>query len=476
MALTTMPTINYSGVESLSRIAQFTEKMLTAGLDRRVAEGFAYYYAQLEAGATGYIAGDSAQPVSDLPTYSRLTDRHAVRGIACLDRLVVLKLNGGLGTSMGMKAPKSLVEVKQGLSFLDITVGQIRRLRQNYGVRAPLVLMNSFRTEAATHQALASLDDFGQDVPSGFTQNMFPKVWKSDLSPVDWPADRAHEWNPPGHGDLYAAIVTSGMLEKLLSAGYEYAFVSNIDNLGAIFDPAILGYLASEEIPFLMEVADRTHADRKGGHLAQRADGRLILRESAQCPPEEAETFQDISLYRYFNTNNLWIHLPTLARISRERSGVLGLSLIRNEKPVDPTQPDSPRAYQLETAMGSAIEVFDGAQALAAPRSRFLPVKRNTDLLALMSDAYVMSDEHTIALSPSRHSEPLITLDPRFYHLIDDLKLRFPHGAPSLIGCSSLSITGDVRFGRDVVLRGDVVIENRGDEPLQIADGSALCG
>src|SRR5690606_26731533 len=145
-----------------------------------------------------------------------------------------------------------------------------------------------------------------------------------------------------------------------------------------------------KQLPFLMEVADRTRADSKGGHLARRPDGQLILREIAQCPPDELEKFQDIDRYGYFNTNNLWLHLPTLRKILDERKGVLGLPLIRNEKPVDPTNLKSYRVYQLETAMGSAIAVFPGAQAVCVPRTRFLPIKKNNDLLVLWSDAYCL--------------------------------------------------------------------------------------
>ena len=105
------------------------------------------------------------------------------------------------------------------------------------------------------------------------------------------------------------------MLDTLLANGYEVAFVSNADNLGAELDPLPLGYFVSERLPFLMEVADRTAADRKGGHLARRkSDGRLALRESAQCPDEDTDAFQDVDRHRYFNTNNLWINLRRAPR------------------------------------------------------------------------------------------------------------------------------------------------------------------
>ena len=89
------------------------------------------------------------------------------------------------------------------------------------------------------------------------------------------------EWNPPGHGDIYIALETSGILEKLLQADYRYAFISNIDNLGATLDTEILAYIESHSLPFLLEVTKRTEMDRKGGHLARHKNGHLVLREAA---------------------------------------------------------------------------------------------------------------------------------------------------------------------------------------------------
>lgn len=461
--------------------AAFEAKMEAAGMPPLVIHVFHYYYNLLLAGATGYITDDEVSPATALPDYEALDDRYAAAGIGVLDKVVVIKLNGGLGTSMGMDGPKSLVTVKDGLSFLDITVKQILRLRAEHDVRIPLVLMNSFNTRQATEDALAQLDEFEQEIPTGFLQHKVPKVWVKNQRPVDWPQNPEKEWCPPGHGDIYPALVTSGILDKLLDQGYEYAFVSNSDNLGAVLDPQILGYFAEERLPFLMEVANRTLADRKGGHLARRNDGQLILRESAQCPPDEQERFQDINHFRYFNTNNLWIHLPTLRTVLEERNGVLGLPLIRNEKPVDATRPDSPRVFQLETAMGSAIAVFEGAQAMRVPRSRFVPVKKNNDLLALQSDVYRLTPEHHLELNPKRTAgeprrPPLIELDDDFYGLIDDLQLRFPHGAPSLVECTSLRIEGDVQFGQNVTLVGDVHLRNTGAEPMFIEDGACIEG
>lgn len=460
--------------------AEFATKMQQAQLPELIVNVFHHYYEQLVRGATGYIYQDEAQPVATLPDIDHLTSEFATAGHAALDRTVVLKLNGGLGTSMGMEGPKSLLPAKNNASFLDIIVAQVQQLRDTTAARLPLVLMDSFTTQKDTLAALADHEDFVQDLPFDFLQHKVPKVRKDDFAPAHWPSDPDKEWCPPGHGDLYAALVTGGMLQALLDTGYEYAFVSNSDNLGATLDLEILGYFVLNRLPFLMEVAERTPADRKGGHLAQRPDSQLILRELAQCPPEEQALFQDITRYKYFNTNNLWVHLPTLRQVLDDREGVLGLPLIRNEKPVDPTDPQSYRIYQLETAMGSAIAVFQGAQALRVTRDRFIPVKKNSDLLLLWSDVYILTAEYHLTLNPARQTlqptPPLIELDDRYYQIIDDMRARFPHGAPSLLECTALSVEGNVFFGKDVVLKGKVQIVNEGETPMWIADGAILQG
>ncbi len=471
------PTTNKkeSDTQSAARFAPFAAKMRAAHLPEIAIKTFRYYYDKLLRGDTGYISGQTAQPVSDLMRKEDLAP-YRQAGREALQQLVVIKLNGGLGTSMGMTGPKSLIEVKDGLTFLDIVVRQILHLRARSGARVPLVLMNSFNTHQASLDALERYPSIGSDIPLDFLQHKEPKVWTEDLTPAEWPEDDDKEWCPPGHGDIYPALISSGMLEQLLDAGYEYAFVSNIDNLGATVDEEILGYFAQEKLPFLMEVTRRTPADRKGGHLAVDLQGHLLLREIAQCPPEELEEFQNIDHYRYFNTNNLWIHLPTLRRVLDEQDGLLGLPMIRNEKPVDPTQPDSPRVYQLETAMGLAISAFPKAQALNVPRQRFRPVKTSSDILVLWSDAYELTDSFRIDLIDERSDEPLVELDERYYALFADLEKRFPHGAPSLRFCDRLIVEGDVTFGKDVVVKGDVTVRQPGSAAYTVADGTILTG
>jgi UTP--glucose-1-phosphate uridylyltransferase len=390
---------------------------------------------------------------------------------------VVIKLNGGLGTSMGMTRAKSLLEVKDGLSFLDIIARQVLGLRRRHGVRLPLVLMNSFYTQGDTLAALARHPELAADVPPAFVQNKEPKIRTDDLQPVEWPPDPSLEWSPPGHGDLYTALVTSGMLETLLEHGYEHAFVSNADNLGAVLEPRVLGWIAAERIPFAMEVCERTEADRKGGHPARRRGGGLVQRETAQTPEEDLASFQDTSRWRFFNTNNLWMDLRRLAEALEARDNILGLPMIVNRKTVDPADKSTPEVFQLETAMGAAIAVFDDARVVHVPRARFAPVKTTDDLLVVRSDAYVLTDDAEVVLAPERSDgPPYVELDPDHFKLLRDFEARLPAGPPSLVGCDRLVVRGDVVFGRGVVVRGAVEVRQEGAEPLRIEDGAVLEG
>jgi UTP--glucose-1-phosphate uridylyltransferase len=444
------------------------EKMREEGVGEAAIDTFAHYYEQLREGASGMLPESEIEPVTDLPALDDLPEGDP----ALVDAAVVIKLNGGLGTSMGMTKAKSLIEAKDGKTFLDIVVGQVLGLRERFGARVPLVLMNSFATRDDSLAALREHPEIESDVPLDFLQNKVPKVRADDLQPVSWPKDPRLEWAPPGHGDLYTALLTSGMLDELLGHGYRYAFVSNSDNLGAVLEPRILAWVAGGEIAFAMEVARRTAADRKGGHIARRRGDGLLLRETAQTPEEDLEKLQDVNRHPYVNTNNLWVDLEALRDTLEARDGVLGLPIIVNRKTVDPGEPDSPAVVQLETAMGAAIGVFDGAQAVHVPRRRFAPVKTTNDLLALRSDAYVLRDDHRVELAPEREEPPVIDLDDAFYKLIREFEDRFPAGPPSLVECLRLAVTGDVTFGRDVVVRGEVTVEG----PAKIEDGSVLSG
>ena len=447
------------------------DKMRREGLPEAAIESFKHYYAQLRAGESGLLPDSDLDPVGKVTEVAELPRPNDG---APLDRAVVIKLNGGLGTSMGLTRTKSLIEAREGLTFLDVIARQTLALRLRHGVRLPLVLMNSFHTRDDTLAALQRYPDLPvDDVPLDFVQTRVPKLRADDLHPISWPQSRALEWCPPGHGDLYTALLTSGMLQSLLDHGYEYAFVSNADNLAAVLQPAILAWFAAARVPFAMEVVVGTESERKGGHIARRADGRLVLREIAQVPEEDAASFRDLARWRYYNTNNLWINLATLAELLAARRGVLGLPLIVNRKTVDPGDPGSPEVIQLETAMGAAIAVFDGARALCVPRARYAPVKTTNDLLVLRSDVYALADDARVELAPKCGGRPpFVDLDPDHYRRIADFEARFPAGPPSLVACERLVVRGDVTFGAGVAVRDSV--ELRADAPLRIEDGAVL--
>jgi UTP--glucose-1-phosphate uridylyltransferase len=454
----------------------FRAKMEAEKLPPLVIETFRHYYSKLLGGGSGLISEEEIEPITAhaLPTFSTVSD-YADKGRQALRNTAIIKLNGGLGTTMGLDGPKGLLTVKGELSFFDIIALQVRALNQKMDTRIPLIMMNSFSTHAATVDYMARYGDLRTEVDSFFLQHKFPKVVKQTLEPASWPLNPKLEWNPPGHGDIYTALATSGILQQLLSRQVHYAFISNIDNLGAMMDPGLLGYFASHDFPFMMEVALRSAMDRKGGHLARRiADRQLILRELAQTPHDEIDEFQDIDKYRYFNTNSLWLNLRHLDRLLKKRS-IVDLPMIRNEKFLDPRDTSSPVVYQIESAMGAAISLFSEATAVVVPATRFMPVKRCEELLVLRSDRFTLADDYVMRPSAISTSQPVsVSLDPKHFGTIDLLNQRFAAGVPSLAGCSSLTVRGDVWFGRNITIRGDIIIENLSPRPVHLPDNMMI--
>ena len=236
----------------VKRFKPFEERMKRARLDTLVTTTFRHYYYQLLGGGTGLIDHSQIDPVDGIPDVEQLED-YSRAGQCALGKTVVVKLNGGLGTGMGMEKAKSLLEVKKGLSFLDIIARQLLHVRSRYECSMPLILMNSFYTRADSLAVLENYPLLKNTLPLDFVQHKIPKIDQHSLTPVNWPDNPELEWCPPGHGDLYMALVTSGMLDALLAQGFEYAFISNADNLGAVMDIQILGYCASHNLPLLFK-------------------------------------------------------------------------------------------------------------------------------------------------------------------------------------------------------------------------------
>lgn len=378
-----------------------------------------------------------------------------------LGKLVVIKLNGGLGTSMGLTRAKSLIPVKDGDNFLQIIRKQILRLRERSGTAIPLLFMDSFNTQADT-LADPGIAELNQSIglPADFLQNMAPRIDRETLLPIGDGSDDAH-WCPPGHGDIFLALQVTGILDQLIEKGYRVAFLSNGDNLGATVDPRLLDYFLGEDLEFMSEVTPKTAADLKGGVLFRRKDGddraRIELLETAQVPDEHLQDFQDIERFSHFNINNLWVNLEALRdRLSR---GGLELALI-----VNPKQHEGQDILQLETAMGAAVGQFDRSRVMIVPRSRFAPVKSCADLFVRRSDAYILNAE-TLSLekNPDRSlGEPIVRLSDDYKKLADFERLVVQ--PPSLKDCEALDVSGPVVFDRTIHLRGKVSLTtNRSD-------------
>ena len=446
---------------------EFTAKMEREGLPPIVIYTFAHYYGKILLGESGLLRENDIDPIGPqgLQHIAGLK-AFANAGTKALKRAVMIILNGGLGTSMGLTGTKSLLKIKNGSSFIEI----ILKHAAQHGVK--LCFMNSFSTNQETVSAISNLQPTYP--PLHFIQHKFPKVLQDNLKPAFWLKNPDMEWNPPGHGDVYLALYTSGLLDRLLDEGILYAFISNSDNLGGTMDASLLGYISENNFPFMMEVSQRTPADVKGGHLAKHKDGYLVLREIAQCDKADLDIFQDIGYHCFFNTNNIWINLGFLKELIAGDGGIR-LPMILNPKTLDPRDENSPPIYQVETAMGSAISLFKGAAAVQVPKSRLIPVKTCNDLLAVRSDCFIMNDNNDLILNPQRPFDVLkIALDPAYYRKIDQFDQRFPEGVPSLKDCESLTVQGDVRFQGQVVIRGNVRITNHGPGQAVIEKGTII--
>nr|QBH73771.1 UTP-glucose-1-phosphate uridylyltransferase 2 [Eurycantha calcarata] len=411
-------------------------------------------------------------PENAVQDYIALQEPTADKIHEMLGKLVVVKLNGGLGTSMGCHGPKSVISVRSGLTFLDLTMKQIEHLNKTYKVNVPLVLMNSFNTDEDTQKVIRKYEGLQVEIYT-FSQSCYPRISRDYLLPIPKDADvdsNQEAWYPPGHGDFYQSFNNSGLLRKFIEKGYEYCFISNIDNLGATVDLRILNMLvnpAAKNPEFVMEVTDKTKADVKGGTLIQYED-KLRLLEIAQVPKMHVDDFKSVKTFKFFNTNNLWINLKGIERVLKENT--LNMEIIVNPKSLS----NGMNVVQLETAVGAAMKSFEGGLGIHVPRSRFLPVKKTSDLLLVMSNLYSMQNG-SLVMSPQRMfpTTPLVKLGDNHFSKVKEFLARF-EDIPDLLELDHLTVSGDVTFGRGVVLKGTVIIiANHGDR-IDIPSGANL--
>ena len=435
-------------------------KMEAAGLSQAAIGAFRHSVNVLTSQQSMMIPEAEIAPADDVADWESLTASAPEADAALLGQAVLIKLNGGLGTGMGLQKAKSLLEIKPGVTFLDLIVRQVMSLRRRAGCPVRLLLMDSFSTSADTMDYLKryAAEGFAHPQQVEMIQNRVPKLCVDTLEPVSFPAHPELEWCPPGHGDLYPALLGSGWLDRLLEAGVKYAFISNSDNLGAQLDTRFLRWFAESGAPFVMEVTRRTEADKKGGHLAiRRSDGQPLLREVAQCPDEDLAAFQDISKYRYFNTNNLWVRLDALRDFLAANGGGGPLPVICNVKTGGPRDASTPKGYQLGTAVGAAVQGFRGGRVGCVPRSRFFPVKTCSDLLLLRSDAVEIREDGGMELAPECEGvAPVVLLNPKLYKLVESLG---PLGVPSLKHARRLVVNGPHHFADGEPICGEVVLD-----------------
>ena len=452
------------------------EKMKAHGMsDTAVAQFKRLYDVWRTEEASSWIREDSVEPLTGVPSfhdvYKTIDHDKAVDAFA---KTAFLKLNGGLGTSMGLECAKSLLPVRRHkakqMRFIDIIIGQVVTARTRLNVRLPLTLMNSFRTSEDTMKVLRANRRFTQgDVPMEIIQHVEPKIVAETGEPVEFPENPDLEWCPPGHGDLYSTIWESGLLDILEEQGFKYLFISNSDNLGARPSRTLAQHFENTGAPFMVEVATRTYADRKGGHIVRdKATGRLLLREMSQVHPDDKAAAQDIAKHPYFNTNSIWVRIDALKAKLAEYDGVLPLPVIRNFKTVDPTDAGTQKVVQLETAMGAAISLFDGAICVQVDRMRFLPVKTTNDLFIMRSDRFHLTDSYE--MEDGNYIFPNVDLDPRYYKNINDFNERFPYSVPSLAAANSVTVRGDWTFGQNVIMFADATLEDQG-RPSYVPNG-----
>ncbi|KAL2685446.1 putative UTP--glucose-1-phosphate uridylyltransferase [[Neocosmospora] mangrovei] len=388
-----------------------------------------------------------------------------------LNKLAVLKLNGGLGTSMGCVGPKSVIEVRDGMSFLDLSVRQIEFLNRTYDVNVPFILMNSFNTNDDTAAIIKKYEGHNVDILT-FNQSRYPRIYKDSLLPVPKSFDSSiNEWYPPGHGDVFESLYNSGILDKLLERGIEIIFLSNVDNLGAVVDLRILQHMMETNAEYIMELTNKTKADVKGGTIID-YEGSVRLLEIAQVPKEHVNEFKSIKKFKYFNTNNIWLNLKAIKRVVENDE--LEMEIIPNGKtiPGDKKGESDVSIIQLETAVGAAIRHFNNAHGVNVPRRRFLPVKTCSDLMLVKSDLYTLKHGQ-LQMSAARFGDaPLIKLGGDFKK-VSDFQKRIP-SIPKVLELDHLTITGAVNLGRGVTLKGTVIIVATEGSTIDIPPGSIL--
>ena len=320
------------------------------------------------------------------------------RGRGALDRAVVVKLNGGLGTSMGIPRQGADRGARRACLPRPHRPPGARAARAPR--RAPAARAHGLLPHARRHAGGAGPPRGPRGrPPARLPPAPEPKLRADDLEPVAWPEDPALEWCPPGHGDLYPALATSGMLDALRERGFRYAFLANADNLGAVLDPRILAWFAAERRAVPMEVV-RGHRGRPQGRPPRPAPRRRPARP-ARDGADAGRGRRLVPRLRALALLQLEQPLgrprTRWRRCSTSAAARSDLPLIVNRKTVDPRDPRAPRSSSSRRRWGRRCPCSTAPARCCVPRSRFAPVKTTDDLLVLRSDVYELAEDGRVA-------------------------------------------------------------------------------
>jgi UTP--glucose-1-phosphate uridylyltransferase len=446
----------------------FLTKNFNLDFRKNLFNDFSILYKKYFFGNQGFIKWEDIKQINDndLISYYDICKKYVNIGKKNKNKFVSINLNGGLGTGMGCGEPKSLLKVDFKETILQKIISQSENNNFN------LLLMNSFFTDYKVKKFLKKLkfklNNF--KFPMIFNQGLFPRIDAVFKDPLCVNNDPWLDCNfaPPGHLDIFRSLYFSNTLDLLLKKSINYALISNVDNLSATLDYGILGFMIKEDKDFIMEVTPKTLADTKGGALVRlkgKNEDKLFVLEKAQCPKKYIKIFENISYFKYFNTNNIWINLKALKRKLQfwKTSGFTNnVPLIVSNKVVN-----GYNAVQLEQAMGGVISIFDNVSAVNIPleirEKRFMPIKQTRDYLRVLSD-YSFIDKNGFISKNSENEigrEPVkIVLDDRYYKNVKQFLNRFKTNI-SLKNADSLVIKGDIRFEGDTSFIGSVSIENK---------------
>jgi len=428
----------------------------------------------------------------DFETYSSLENCAPEDIPTFLSQLIVIKLNGGRGLSLGLEHSKSRLVVSNDMTFMDIVVRQIEYLNDLYKVSIPLLLMNSFVTHEDSVKLTKKYENRNIKIYH-FKQSRFPRMRKDTLNPCcsDGKAIHPQEWNPPGSGDVFRSLKRSGYLDKFMKEGKKFAFISNVENIGGIpgrVDFKLLNLMKHSENDFLLEVCERISTDHQGGILChesvlpsnenenpnsakerdpKESRERLGLLELSQVPVDKQSLFS-AKKYKYWNTNSIWIRLDALDEKLKTHSLNLGIIL-------KAVQTGSHGIVQFESPAATSIQSFSKAKLIVVPRYRYWDIKSTAALFLLQSNLYNV-DPHTcrVALNETRQFDtiPLVRFGDTFRKFKDYIR-RFKQ-IPDITELDHLTVSGDVFFGSGVVLKGTVIIVANHGERIDIPDGAIL--